>query len=221
MELEREEGRIFNLKKIVRIKKKLQLKTIIRKKNPYRASFKNGEEHKVAPNLLDRNFNAKDEETILSTDITELRIKNGQKAYLSATKNIRTKEIVNYNVSSRPTVGLVIESMDKYLKDLSSMERSKTMIHSDQGFQYTSYQYRYMLEKYGVTQSMSRKGSCLDNSPIESFFGHLKDEVDYKNCKNVMALRLKIKKYVYYYNNERPQWALKQKTPAEARVLNL
>ena len=65
---------------------------------------------------------------------------------------------------------------------------------------------------------MSRKGNCLDNSPIESFFGHLKDEVDYKNCKNVREVRLKIKKYVDYYNNQRPQWGLKKKTPTEARV---
>lgn len=218
MEINRKYGRSFNLKKIVRIKKQFGLKTVIRKKSVYRMMFKEGEEHKIAPNLLERNFNPSKLETCLSTDITELPYKNGQKAYLSAVKDLRTKEIVNFEVALRPTVEMVTSSLNNYFKTLSAKQRRRTLIHSDQGLHYTSFQYRYLLEKYEITQSMSRKGNCLDNSPIESFFGHLKDEVDYKNCKNFKEVRNKIKTYINYYNKERPQWGLKQKTPAEARV---
>jgi putative transposase len=218
MEIERKYGLNFNLKKIVRIKKKFDLKTAIRKKNIYRASFKRGEEHTVFPNLLEQNFNPASSETHLSTDITEFHYEKGQKAYLSAVKNLRTKEIVSFEVAARPTIDMVTLNLDKYLKSFSQKQKTKILIHSDQGAHYTSTQYRYLLEKHKVTQSMSRKGNCLDNSPIESFFGHLKDEVDYKACKSFKELKKKIKKYIIYYNTERPQWGLKRKTPAEARV---
>lgn len=74
--------------------------------------------------------------------------------------------------------------------------------------------------RYGVSQSMSRRGDCLDNAPIESFFGHLKDESEYKTCKNLNELEEEITRYINYYNDERPQWGLKRKTPAEAEDNN-
>lgn len=218
MEIKREFGLNFNLKKIIRIKKKFSLNTVIRKKSIYRVAFKKGEEHKVAPNLLEQNFKPSKSEIFLSTDITELHYMRGKKAYLSAVKDLRTKEIVSFAVSPRPTIEMVTLELDKYLRGLSVREKKKILIHSDQGFHYTSNQYRYLLEKHQITQSMSRKGNCLDNAPIESFFGHLKDEADYKDCKNFKELKNKIKNYIKYYNYERPQWGLKQKTPAEARV---
>jgi transposase InsO family protein len=218
MAIDREHGLNFNLKKIIRIKQKFGLKTVIRRRNKMKSFLQKGEEHKVAPNLLERKFNPKRNETCLSTDITELHYLEGQRAYLSATKDLRTKEIVSYGVSTRPTINLVTESLEEYFKGLSKRQKNRTLIHSDQGFHYTSFPYRNLLAKHGIVQSMSRKGNCLDNSPIESFFGHLKDEVDYKKCKNVREVKLKIKKYVDYYNNNRPQWGLKKKTPAEARV---
>ena len=73
-----------------------------------------------------------------------------------------------------------------------------------------------MLKKHGIKQSMSRKGNCLDNAPIESFFGHLKDESEYRKCRNWIELVKEIDRYIKYYNDERPQWGLKRKTPAEA-----
>ncbi len=218
MQFERTYGTKINLKKIIRVKKKYGLTTLIRKRSVYRALFKKGEEHKVAPNLISRDFNPRKNEVCLSTDVTELRYAVGQKAYLSATKDLRTKEIVSFNVSARPTIDFVIEDLKSYFDNLSAKQRKMTILHSDQGFQYTSFSFRYLLERYGITQSMSRKGNCLDNAPIESFFGHLKDEVDCRDCKNVKEVKMKIKNYIIYYNNYRPQWGLKQKTPAEARV---
>lgn len=218
MRYERLTGEIINLKKIVRIKKKFELVTTIRKANKYRASFKAGEEHRVAPNLLNRNFKPIKDEILLSTDITELKFSTGQKAYLSAVQNLETNEVMNFRISPSPTIHFVTDGFHELLSKLTKVQRTKVIIHSDQGFHYTSHAFRKLLNDFGVKQSMSRKGNCLDNAPIESFFGHMKDEVEYKTCKNFKELKKKIQRYIYYYNNERPQWGLKQKTPAEAGV---
>lgn len=215
MELARKSDVIMNLKKIRRIKLKFNLSTEVRKRNRMRMIFKAGEEHKVAPNLVQRKFSPDKSITVISTDVTELKYEHGQKAYLSAYKDLRTKEIVNFSVSSTPSMNLVTEGLSSLLNSLQDQD---VVIHSDQGVQYTSGAFRSILRRYEVKQSMSRKGNCLDNSPIESFFGHLKDEVDLKRCKNFKEVSKEIEKYVNYYNTDRPQWNLKQKTPAEARV---
>jgi putative transposase len=90
-------------------------------------------------------------------------------------------------------------------------------IHSDQGSHYTSPSYQKLLQKYGLGQSMSRRGNCWDNAPQESFFGHLKDEVDYKSAKNLKELKSKINHYMTYYNNYRYQWNLKKMIPIQYR----
>ena len=91
------------------------------------------------------------------------------------------------------------------------------IIHSDQGVHYTHPKYVELLSSNGVRQSMSRKGVCLDNAPIESFFGHLKDELEYKSCRTLEELKEAIDKYIEYYNNERGQWNLKKMPPARYR----
>lgn len=210
--------RVINLKKIKRIKRDFDLITVIRRKNKMRLIFKSGEEHKVAPNLLKRNFIPITKRTYFSTDVTELPYIGGRKAYLSAMKDLATNEIVHFNILQRPTGDLVITNLEEVFENYSSLVRGRMIIHSDQGFHYTSEAFRKKLEKLGIAQSMSRKGNCLDNSPIESFFGHLKDEVSFRSCKTFTEVKKKIEKYMYYYNNERPQWDLEQKTPAEAGV---
>ena len=101
-----------------------------------------------------------------------------------------------------------VKQMDKY---------QNALIHSDQGFHYTNPEYIEKIKALEMIQSMSKKGNCIDNAPIESFFGHLKDDVDYKDCKTFEELRLLIKNYIPYYNNERAQWDLKKMTPVEYR----
>ena len=91
------------------------------------------------------------------------------------------------------------------------------LIHSDQDFHYTNPEYRKLLRDNNAIQSMSRKGNCIDNAPMESFFGHLKDELDYKNCKTFEELVEKIYEYMYYYNNERYQLGRNKMTPVEYR----
>lgn len=216
MNLEKKTGLIYNLKRIIRIKRKYNLITVVRKPNKMKAFFKQINEHKVVPNILKRNFNPKENEVFVSTDITELSYLGGQKAYLSAYKDLRNKKIIHYHLSQRPTLELVMTGLDKLLGNTNKKMRDSVIIHSDQGFHYTSYAFREMLKKHGIKQSMSRKGNCLDNAPIESFFGHLKDESEYRKCKNWNELIREIDNYIKYYNDERPQWGLNKKTPAEA-----
>lgn len=91
------------------------------------------------------------------------------------------------------------------------------LIHSDQGFHYTNPQYVLKVKSLSMIQSMSRKGNCIDNAPIESFFGHLKDDIDYQECKTLGELRSLIDSYIRYYNYERAQWDLNKMTPVEYR----
>lgn len=216
MFIERYCGLIFNLKKIRRIKKQYNLTTRVRKRSKFRAIFKMGEEHKTSPNILQRKFVPLDNQILISTDVTELPFLGGKKAYLSAFKDLGSKAIVHYSIDSRATIDLATSGLDEFLGSLDEKTKRRMIIHSDQGFHYTSLTYRSKLAKHGIRQSMSRKGNCLDNAPIESFFGHLKDEADYKTCKTLEELKNEIKKYINDYNNERPQWGLKQKPPAEA-----
>ena len=216
--LERNTNLIFNLKRIIRIKKKYGLETKIRRRNKMKAARKINEEHEVMPNLLQRNFNPKEDEVLISTDTTELRFLRGQRAYLSAFMDLKSKKIIHYSLNQRATMDLVMTGLDQMLENINAKKREKIIIHSDQGYHYTSIAYRTKLSNYGVSQSMSRKGDCLDNAPIESFFGHLKDESEYRACRNGSELEEEITRYMNYYNDERPQWGLKRKTPAEAEV---
>jgi putative transposase len=92
-----------------------------------------------------------------------------------------------------------------------------SLIHSDQGFQYTHPLYRKSLTKMYLVQSMSRKGACIDNAPVESFFGHMKDELTLRDCQTFEEARVVIDEYMRYYNNERKQWGRKKMTPVEYR----
>lgn len=206
----------MNLKKIRRLKKKYNLETKIRRKNKY-APVNVGEEHVIAPNLLDRSFTADKPDSIYSVDITYLFFGMNKKAYLFAVKDLHTKEIVHHYLSNKMDINLVMEGHASLYEKLPAEIRSNLISHSDQGTHFTAKAYRELLKYYGVRQSMSRRGNCLDNAPIESFFGHLKDEAEFTKCTCFEDLEKEIKKYINYYNNERPQWGLKRKTPAECR----
>lgn len=214
MILRKKYGITMNLKKIARIKKQYGLTTRIRKKNPYNVLFKKGLEHRTAPNLLQRKFDVNEPDTIYSTDISYLLYQGGQRAYLSATKDLATKEIVAFNVSKNLSMQTAFIGLENVLKH---KDCSKLIIHSDQGVHYTHPLYVQKLKEFGATQSMSRKGNCLDNAPIESFFGHLKDDVDIKACRTFEEVKTLVENYIDYYNNERCQWGLNKMTPAQRR----
>lgn len=205
---------VMNKKKIARIKLKYQLLTKIRRKNAYRKFAKLKQEHETCPNFLSREFKRTKSDDVYSTDITQFNYGRGKKAYLAVFKDLGTKEIVSSALSKRPDLKLVNNALEKALIKLSFEKRKKLMIHSDQGFHFTHFSYREKLIENGITQSMSRRGNCLDNAPVESFFGYLKDHVDAKNCAHFEILRKKVTREINYYNNERPQWDLKKMPPS-------
>lgn len=212
----KEDKIIMNHKKITRIMNKYQMLCKIRKRNPYKDIMKKSLEHRTFENKLERQFKQIVPFQVFCTDITYLLF-NHRLAYLSVIKDIASGEIVASNLSTSLGMNLVIDTMEnlKENKNISNFEN--IMIHSDQGFHYTNPLYIEMVSQLKMVQSMSRKGNCIDNAPIESFFGHLKDDIDYKSCKTFEELNLLIAEYVKYYNHERQQWNLKKMTPVDYR----
>lgn len=201
---------IMNHKKITRIMREYHLVTKIRRKNPYKAIMKKTAEHRTFPNQLKRAFTQTTPYRFFCTDITYLFF-NNRTAYLSVIKDIASGEVVAWYMLPYITMTLVLET-------ISQMKQCRyALIHSDQGFHYTNPEYIRRVKKLEMVQSMSGKGNCVDNAPIESFFGHLKDDVDYKNCQTFEEIRLLIDNYIRYYNNERAQWGLNKMTPVAYR----
>ena len=210
MILEKEFGIIMNHKKIIKIMQKYDLRTKVRRKNNFREKINMAMSDKICPNLVKADFKNKRPNTYYCTDITYLNYSNNR-AYLSAFKDIATGEIVAYEVSRNLKLDFVLES----IRYLSENNTENLIIHSDQGIHYRSKMYQELLKDANIKQSMSRKGHCTDNAPIESFFGHLKDEVDYKKCTSFDQIKNLIDNYIYYYNNVRCQWNKNKMTPVE------
>jgi putative transposase len=193
--------------------KLLGLKSIIRIKK-YK-SYK-GEQGKIAPNILERNFKATAPNQKWATDITEFNV-SGKKLYLSPIIDLFNQEIISYELSERPVFNQVVTMLKKAFKKIPN--NSDLTLHSDQGWQYQMKHYQYLLKQKGITQSMSRKGNCLDNAIIENFFGILKSELFYiKKFSSIEQLKNEIKQYINYYNNERIKSNLKGMSPIKYRA---
>jgi len=218
----KDKGIKMNHKKIVRIKIKYNLITKIRRKNPYKAIMKKTREHRTFDNILSRNFKQDNPHKVFCTDITYLPF-NNRMAYLSVIKDIASREVVAWNLSRHLQMDIVFDTIKNMKENEDVASLKNVLIHSDQGFHYTSPAYIAKIKRLNMVQSMSRKANCIDNAPIESFFGHFKDEVDYKNCRAFEELRDLTAEYIKYYNNNRRQWDLKKMTPVEYRnhLLNL
>lgn len=202
----------MNHKKIQRIMRKYELITKVRKKNPYREMMKESLEHRTFPNKLNREFNQNIPSSIFCTDITYIPF-DEKFVYLSAVKDISSGEIVSWDLSH----GLDMKFVLNTIENMAQLSCAEAIIHSDQGFHYTNPSYIKAVKDLDMIQSMSARGKCIDNAPIESFFGHMKDELDYKSCYTFAELRLKIDEYMRYYNNERKQWTRNKMTPVEYR----
>ena len=217
MRLERLNGVVMNHKKIRRIMRKFGLVATIRQANPYRKMAKAMQEHRTCPNLLERQFDQGEPEKVLLTDITYMRYGSGQWAYLSCVKDGATKQILAHYLSSTLELSLVERTMTRLLKRLDGNIHPDAIFHSDQGMHYTHPKTRLLIAEAGFKQSMSRRGNCWDNASMETFFGHMKDELSYKDCKSLKELRLRVNEYMTHYNSERYQWTLKKMTPDEFR----
>jgi transposase InsO family protein len=206
-------GIVINHKTVLRLMKLLGLKSIIRVKK-YK-SYK-GEQGKIAPNILERNFKATAPNQKWATDITEFNV-SGKKLYLSPIIDLFNQEIISYELTERPVFNQVVMMLKKAFKKIP--DNTNLLLHSDQGWQYQMSQYQNLLKEKGIVQSMSRKGNCLDNAIIENFFGILKSEMFYtQKFKSVEQLKQEIIKYIIYYNNQRIKSNLNKMSPIKYRA---
>lgn len=203
---------VMNVKKIRRLMKKYGLICKIRKANPYKRMAKALRTSKVADNFLKREFTSYGARMVLLTDITYISY-NGVFCYLSTILDAYTREILSYVVSESLEVDFVLETVNQMIEKHGVSLSTETMIHSDQGCHYTSCSFIQLVKDKGLRQSMSRRGNCWDNAPQESFFGHMKDEIDLSECKAYEEVKKIIDDWMEYYNNERYQWELAKLSP--------
>jgi putative transposase len=210
----RENGATVTHNTVQRLMVEMELKSLVRIKKY--SSYK-GEVGTTAPNLLLRNFEAKAVNEKWVTDVTEFKVA-GIKLFLSPIMDLCTGEIIAFETDTRPSFGMVVGMLKKAFTVLGC--NHKPILHSDQGWQYRMPRYQAMLNDKNIEQSMSRKGNCLDNAAMESFFAVLKTEFFYLNkFTSVEQLREGITEYIHYYNYERIKTRLKGKSPVQYRTL--
>lgn len=212
--LHKEPPIVMNIKKIRRLMKKYHLFCPIRKANPYRRMAKALRTNNVADNLLERKFKEYGPRKVLLTDITYLPY-NETFSYLSTILDAYTKEVLSYVLSESLEIDFVLLTVEQLVEKHGITLTQETLVHSDQGCHYTSYSFMQILKDKELRQSMSRKGNCWDNAPQESFFGHMKDEIDISKCRTFQEVKSIIDDWIYYYNNERYQWDLAKLSPVE------
>lgn len=218
MTLKNEFQKTINKKKIQRLMRKYGLYCPLRQANPYRKMAKAKEPSDHAENLVNRDFR-QGVRKVLLTDITYLYYgKNHTVGYLSTIKDADTKEILAYEVSDTLEMPFVLKTIEQLKENHGESLKNikKTLLHSDQGSHYISMSFTELVRKSGYIQSMSRRGNCWDNAPMESFFGHMKDEIQdaLPQCKSLNELKTLIHYYMDYYNNHRSQWNLCKLPPA-------
>lgn len=203
----------INHKTVERLMREHGIKCLVRLKK-YR-SYR-GQEGKVAPNILGRDFASTSPNSKWVTDVTEFAL-FGQKRYLSPILDLYNGEIISYTISERPDLFMVTSMLAKAIKNVKSI--SNLVLHSDQGWHYQHKTYQNTLIKTGITQSMSRKGNCLDNAVMENFFGILKSELIYlQKFESIQHFESELKNYIYYYNNHRIKAKLKGLSPVMFRT---
>lgn len=213
MFINRDEHTNYNEKRIHRFMKLMGIKSTIRRPRPgYRKSLA----EISFQNILNRNFVANQPNEKWLTDVTEIKLhKSPKKFYLSALLDLYDRSIVGYELSQFNNNELVFKT---FFKAIANNPDASPMIHSDRGYQYTSFAYQSILKKQGCKRSMSRVSRCLDNAPMEGFWGILKSELIYlSKFETEMELREGLDEYIEFYNNERYQAKLKNMTPMEYR----
>nr|WP_241484627.1 IS3 family transposase [Paenibacillus mucilaginosus] len=213
LHMRKETGQTINHKRVYRLMKVKGIQSVIRRK---RKKYPHSTPQHVAENVLNRNFQAAEPNEKWVTDVTEFKYGNGQKAYLSAILDLHDKSIVSRVVGHSNNNPLVFETLKQALQ---AAPGSKPMLHSDRGFQYTSLDFKKLLDDNELTQRMSRVGRCIDNGPMESFWGTLKCEKYYLHTYQTFEeLERDILAYIDFYNNERLQAKLNGLSPMEYRT---
>ena len=209
----RQYGCQINHKTVQRLMKELALQGKCRK-NRYR-SYK-GNVGKIAPNILNRRFKSNKPYEKLVTDVTEFKVCN-EKIYLSPVMDLFNREIVAHSISRNPSFAQTREMLTRLFAKLPPTARP--LLHSDQGWQYQMKEYQTMLKEHNITQSMSRKGNCLDNCVMENFFGRLKTEMFFgETFSSVEDFQQKLEEYICYFNHGRVSLKLNGMSPVEYRA---
>lgn len=205
--LNHSEGYIYRLMTFLGVKSRIRRKKTNRKKT---------KPDYIAENILDRDFNASAPNEKWLTDVTEFKIPlDNRKLYLSPILDLYDKSIITYELSFKNNNHVVFKMFDKALE---LNPDAKPIFHSDRGFQYTSKIFKKKIDDAKMTQSMSRPGKCIDNGPMEAFFGTLKSEMFYgKKFNDYDELKKAIDDYIVFYNNQRFQAGLKNMAPIEYR----
>lgn len=210
MNINRNLNKQYNHKRIYRLMKSMNLQSVIRKK---KKRYVKSTPQITAENVLNRDFIAATLNEKWLTDVTEFKLTNGTKAYLSAIIDLYDNSIVSYVLGHLNNNKLVLDTFDLAIKRNPS---ASPLFHSDRGFQYTSKAFKLKLDKVLATQSMSRIGRCIDNVPIEGFWGIIKSEMYYlRKFDNFDELKSAIDSYIEFYNNIRVQKILKGLSPIE------
>ena len=206
------EGIAVNHKKVERIMKEMGLKAVIRVVRYH--SYK-GEVGKIAPDILKRDFRADRPLKKLTTDVSQAKIGN-IKCYISPVMDMFNGEILACDISRRPDLAQIRRMLNKLFR-IGKNRLDGAILHSDQGWQYQNKVFVQALEKLGIKQSMSRKGNCLDNAMMESFFGSMKSELLYLNdYESMEQFETDLKQYIHYYNYDRIKNRLKM-SPVDYR----
>ncbi len=175
-----------------------------------------GEVGKIAPNILNREFEALEPFEKLSTDVTEFNVCD-DKVYLAPIIDLYNNEVLSYAISLSPNFHQTREMLQGLFEKLP--QKARPILHSDQGWQYQMKEFQRELQKHNITQSMSRKGNCLDNSVMENFFGRLKVEMFYgEKFETVDEFVHCLKEYISYWNNERISLTLNGMSPVQYRT---
>lgn len=201
-------------KTVLKLMRSLRLVCKVRRRKRYN-SYQGGQGG-IAPNVLNREFEATAPNQKWVTDVTEFSI-GDRKLYLSPVMDLFDRQIISHTVSSTPNLELTNTALCEALTTLE--DGQQPLVHSDQGFQYRHVSWRVLLDGAGAVQSMSRKGNCYDNAVMENFFGHLKEELFHRvRFLNAEALAAALHEYIHWYNTERISTKLEGLSPAQYRA---
>lgn len=222
----RKQGLLINKKKVQRIVQKLNLQvTAFTGKSCKYSSYK-GNVGKISPNRINRRFDTNIPHQKITTDTSEFKYyevdQKGRmlikKFYLDPFMDLCNREILNHSISPRPSGQNVMQALNEAIEITSDCKYRRTF-HSDRGWAYQMKAYSRVLESNRIFQSMSRKGNCIDNSPMENFFGIMKQEMYYGMVYySYEELKNSIEKYIKYYNEKRIKEKLGWMSPVEYRL---
>ena len=214
--LGKQQGICINHKAVLRLMNKLNIRSVARKRKVWRSLPKAAIYHHYG-NVLNRKFSAREPNQKWVTDVTYIATRQGW-AYLSTIKDLFDGFIVAHQVGRKNSLNLVLNTLKQAW--LNEKITAGLLLHSDHGYQYASRDYAVLAQNYAITPSMSRRGNCWDNAPMESFFSHLKEEALRQfPTPSFEEARQIIDDYIHFYNYERIQLKTRQ-TPYETRCLS-